>query len=197
MKTFLLLTGALLLAACAGTAPRPADDDEIDIPESLEDVPMLAVPYLDLNRFMGRWYMIANIPYFAEAGNKAPHVDYSLRPDGTIEDILTAYDHFGDKPFQKNGTIEVLNKHNNAEGRITFLYPLWQDYAVLYLDERYQYTVIGHPSRDYCWIFSRTPEMSDEVYARLLAVVSANRFDPSRLRRFAHKPEQLGLPGYQ
>jgi len=142
-------------------------------------------------------FVVGNPPYVAEAGNKAPYVEYSLRPDGLVDDVLTASDNFGEKPFHKRGMIEVLNKQNNAEGRITFLYPLWQDYAVLYVDEKYQYTVIGHPSRNYCWIFSRKPEMSDEVYARLLAVLSANRFDTGRILKFAHSPAQLGLPGYQ
>jgi apolipoprotein D and lipocalin family protein len=192
----LLVLGVLVVAACAWH-PHKDDDDGVDVPDSIEDVPMLAVPYLDLPRYLGRWYMIANIPYFAEAGNKATYVDYSMRADGMIEDVLTALDNFGDKPFHKHGLIDVTNKFNNAEGRITFLQPLWQDYAVLYVDEKYQYTVIGHPSRNYCWVFSRTPEMSDEVYARLLAVLAANHFKTERVLKVPQKPEQVGLPGYQ
>ncbi len=193
-RTILALGALLLLAACIGRHPK---DDAGDIPDELEDVPMLAVPHLDLKRYMGRWYMIANIPYFAELGNKAPYVEYSFRDDGMIDDVLTAQDDFDKKPFQKRGLIDVTNKDNNAEGRITFLGPLWQDYAVLYVDEQYQYTVIGHPSRNYCWIFSRTPEMSDDVYARLLAVLAANRFKTERVLRIPQKPEQVGLPGFQ
>lgn len=188
------MLGVLLLAACSSHKPK---DEEIDVPDAIEDVPMLAVPYLDLNRFMGRWYMIANIPYFAEAGNKAPYVEYSLRKDGSIEDVLTARDAFDKKPFVKHGTIEVQNHENNAEGRITFLAPLWQDYAVLYIDENYRYTVIGHPSRNYTWVFSRTPEVSDEVYARMLAVLSANRFRTERVLKIPQFPWQQGLPGFQ
>lgn len=191
----LLLLGVLLLAACAGRGN--IDEDGFEFPDSIEDVPLLPVPYLDLNRYLGRWYMIANIPYFAESGNKETYVDYSLREDGMLDDVLTARDEFDKKPFQKHGLIDVLNRVNNAEGRITFLQPLWQDYAVLYIDENYQYTVIGHPNRNYCWIFSRTPEMSDEVYGRLLAVLSANHFDTRRILKIPQIPEQLGLPGFQ
>lgn len=194
MNRNLLLIGVLLLAACFGRMPK---DDDLDFPDAPEDVPMLPVPWLDLDRYMGRWYMIANIPYFAESGNKAPYVEYTRREDGLIDDVLTAQDDFDEKPFRKKGMIEVTNPLNNAEGRITFLPPIWQDYAVLYVDDKYQYTVIGHPSRNYCWIFSRTPEMSDEVYARMLAVLSANHFDTSRVFKLPQKPEQVGLPGYQ
>ena len=47
----LLLTCLLLLGACAG-----------------DDPPQALHPNVDLQRYSGRWYIIANIPYFAEAG---------------------------------------------------------------------------------------------------------------------------------
>ena len=56
---------ALALAACAGQLPIFEDDEE----------PLEAVDYVDLNRYMGRWYLIANIPNFAERGNIAPYVE--------------------------------------------------------------------------------------------------------------------------
>lgn len=182
------VVAVLLLSACATQRPG-ADYDE--------DLPLVPVGYVDLDRYMGRWYLMANIPYFAERGNLAPYVEYSRRDDGLVADRYTAWDAFDKPPFVKNGFIEILNPITNAEGRITFLPPIWQDYVVLYLDDEYRYSVIGHPSRNYCWLFAREPHLPDEIYQAMLAVLAANRFDTSRVLRIPHRPEQLGLPGYQ
>ena len=40
-------------------------------------------PAVDLQRFMGRWYVIANIPYFAESGYVGSYVEYEVAPTDT------------------------------------------------------------------------------------------------------------------
>ena len=146
---------------------------------------------------MGRWYVLANIPYFAEQGNLAPYVEYTLRPDGVIDDRYTAWEQFGSPPFTKQGFIEITNPMTGSEGRITFLPPLWQDYAVLFVDSEYRYSMIGHPNREYLWLFAREPQMSDEMYGAMLAVARANGFDTTRVLKIPHQREHLGAPGYQ
>jgi len=187
-----MLFVALLLGGCA-TVP---DDDLPDFDDE-EEAPLKAVPYVDMDRYMGRWYMIANIPYFAEAGNVAVYVEYSKRSEGLYNDKYTARESFDDPPFVKNGLIEVTNPVTNAEGRITFLPPIWQDFAVVFLDEDYRYSVIAHPSRNYAWIFSREPRMSDSVYQQTLATLADNGFDITRILRIPHQRGEQGLPGYQ
>jgi apolipoprotein D and lipocalin family protein len=186
LRIALWAVAGLWLSACSLFAPS-----------DLADIPLKAVAHVDLDRYMGRWYIIANIPYFAERGNKAPHVDYSLRKDGLIDDIYTAQDEFDQAPFVKKGMIEVTDKVHFAEGRITFLPPLWQDYSVLYLDPDYRFTVIGHPSRDYAWVFAREPDISDEQYKKMLAALADNRFDVNRVLRIPQTAAQLGAPGFQ
>src|SRR5690349_12347231 len=183
-----LLAALLVLASCATPMPDFGDDEE---------PPLQAVDWLDVDRYMGRWYVIANIPYFAERGNLAPYVEYSLRPDGVIDDKYTALEQFGAPPFTKDGLIEITNPMTHSEGRITFLPPLWQDYAVLFVDRDYRYSMIGHPSRDYCWLFAREPSMPDDVYDTMIAVAHANGFDTSRILKIPQRREQLGAPGYQ
>lgn len=186
MKKILALA-ALALSACVTQLPDFGEDEE----------PLRAVGYLDVDRYMGRWYVLANIPYFAERGNLAPYVEYSRRPDGLIDDKYTARESFERPPFTKDGMIEITDPISQSEGRITFLPPLWQDYAVLFVDDQYRYSIIGHPSRDYVWFFAREPELSREMYQAMLAVARANGFDTTRILRIPHRPEELGLPGYQ
>lgn len=182
----------LLLGACAGNL---RDDEDFELPP--EDLPLQPVPYADMDRYMGRWYMIANIPYFAEAGNVAVYVEYSWLPDGAVQDMYHARDRFDLPYFTKVGRIEILDTQTMAAGRITFLGPLWQDYAIVFLDPDYRYTVIAHPSRDYAWVFSRTPRMPDAVYAAALQALRDNGFNTERVLKIPQFPEDLAAPGFQ
>ncbi|HUP92370.1 MAG TPA: lipocalin family protein [Solimonas sp.] len=189
MRAWLALIAALALAACAS---RPADE-----PELPEDLPLQAVGHVDLDRYMGRWYLIANIPYFAERGNLAAYVEYRRREDGRIDDYYTARDAFDHPPFTKHGQIIVLDPKDNSAGQISFLEPLWLDYSIVFLDADYRYTAIAHPSRNYAWIFSRTPRMPDEVYRRAIDALAANGFDVARVLKMPQFPAQVGQPGFQ
>ena len=182
-----LLIATLALASCA-TSPTEFDD---------EYAPLEAVDHVDLDRYMGRWHLMANIPNFAERGNLAPYVEYSRRRDGLIDDKYTSLEEFGKPPFSKDGYIEITNPTTQAEGRITFLQPLWEDYAVIFLDTDYRYTVVALQSRKYIWFFAREPRLSDEMYQSMLDVARANGFDATQILRFPHRREELGLPGYQ
>lgn len=183
----LLLLAALALAACATSLPEFGEEEE----------PLTAVGYVDLDRYMGRWYLIANIPYFAERGNVAVYVEYSKRDDGLIDDRYTAREGFDQPTFTKEGMIEITAPMTNAEGRITFLPPIWQDYAVIYLDKEYRYSLVAHPSRDYCWLFSREPSMPNDVYHAMVATARDNGFDPDRILKVPQRPEDIGQPGFQ
>lgn len=191
----LIVLFVVLVAACAGRSPPEDIEDWIE-PEEPELVP---VDYVDLDRYMGRWYMISNIPYFAEAGNLAPYVEYrrSDEPLWVLDNLYRKKD-WDDAEFSEvNGYIEILNPMNNAEGRVTFLRPIWQDFAIVYLDEDYQHSVIAHPSRNYAWTFARTETVDDDVYEEMLESLEENGFDTSRLLKFPRSPSDVGRPGYQ
>ena len=177
----------LALAACATGVPEFGKEEE----------PLKAVGYVDLDRYMGRWYLIANIPNFAERGNIAPYVEYSRRRDGYIDDKYTALEAFGGKPFTKDGLIEITNPMTGAEGRITFLEPLWEDYAVIFLDPDYRYTVVGLQNRNYVWFFAREPRLGNAVYQAMIEVARDNGFDVTRILRFPRESADVGVPGYQ
>ena len=51
--------------------------------------PMATVDYVDIQRFMGDWYVIANIPTFLEKGAHNPVESYRLDDDGSIATTFT------------------------------------------------------------------------------------------------------------
>ncbi|MBT8115776.1 MAG: lipocalin family protein, partial [Arenicella sp.] len=51
--------------------------------------PMKTVDYVDLQRFMGDWYVIANIPTFLEKDAYNAVESYALNESGEIETTFT------------------------------------------------------------------------------------------------------------
>ena len=103
-----------------------------------------------------------------------------------------------DKSFAtKDGYIEITNPMTQAEGRITFLQPLWEDFAVIFLDPDYRYTVVGLQNRTYIWFFAREPQIGDEMYRAMLKAARANGFEVAHILRFPQRPEDRGAPGDQ
>jgi apolipoprotein D and lipocalin family protein len=69
--------------------------------------------------------------------------------------------------------------------KVQFFWPFRGDYIIIDLDEKeYQYAVVGHPSRDYLWILSRTPQMNDETYTDILSKISKQGYDLDRIIKY-------------
>jgi lipocalin len=56
-------------------------------------------------------------------------------------------------------------------------------YWIIDLGANYEYAVVGHPSRDYLWILSRTRTMDDAVYEGLLGRLREQGYEVQRLNR--------------
>ena len=69
-----------------------------------------------------------------------------------------------------------------------FLWPIKADYRIVYLDDDYQYTVIGRNSRDYVWIMARTAQIPDQTYGELRDFVIDLGYDPELLQK---APQQV------
>lgn len=181
----LLLPGLLLLAACASTGDTAM-------------TPLTTSAKVDLNRYMGRWWVIANIPYFAEKGKVATADIYDLRPDGRIGNVY-AYRKAFDKPEKTmNGLATVVPGTNNAQWRIAFFGGLVKaDYLILDVAPDYSWALIGHPKRNLAWIFSRDQMMEPAQYEALRAKFSAYGYDPAKIQRVPQFAAQSGQPGFQ
>ena len=175
-------TAALLAAALSLFLITGCEDDGGE--------PMDTVSYVDLKRFMGDWYVVANIPTFVEKGAHNPVERYKLNPDGTIATTFTFNKDAFDGPlktFHPKGF--VLDKETNARWGMQFIWPFKGDFRIIYLDDDYQTTVIGRAKRDYVWVMSRTPELSDAELDKMRAFVESVGYDPSKLERV---PQESG-----
>ncbi len=141
------------------------------------------VDYVDLPRFMGDWYVIANIPTFVEKGAHNAVETYRLGEDGRIETTFTfRKDGFDGKRKTYNPTGFVRDTESNAIWGMQFIWPFKGDYRIVYLDEDYTQTVIGRNKRDYVWIMARTPTIPDADYEAIVAMLGEEGYDTSEIR---------------
>ena len=150
--------------------------------------PINTVDYVDIKRFMGDWYVIANIPTFLEKGAHNAIESYQLADDGTVETTFTFRKGSYDGPkkrYTPRGFIQDTT--SNAVWGMRFVWPFKAEYLVVYLDEDYTQTVIGRSKRDYVWIMARTPEISNTDYNRILSFLSEQGYDVNRIQKVPQK----------
>jgi apolipoprotein D and lipocalin family protein len=158
---------ALSLVGCAAKGPE-----------------MKTVDHVNIDRFMGAWYVIANIPTFLEKGAHNAVETYRLNEDGSIATNFTyRKGAFDGKRKEYNPKAFVLDTETNARWGMRFVWPIKADYRIVYLDKEYSQTVIGRQDRDFVWIMARTPTISDASYDELVAFVASLGYDTSKLVR--------------
>jgi apolipoprotein D and lipocalin family protein len=146
--------------------------------------PIETVPYVDLERFMGDWYVIANIPTFLEKGAHNAVESYALNDDGTIATTFVfRKDSFDGETKTYSPKAFVTDTESNAIWGMRFVWPIKADYRIAFLDEDYSRTVIARNKRDFVWIMARTPSISDSEYAELVELIESLGYDTSKLRR--------------
>ena len=150
-KFLLVILVAAAVAGCAAKGPE-----------------MKTVEHVEIDRFMGAWYVIANIPTFLEKGAFNAVETYSLNDDGTIAtNFVFNKDGFDGKTKEYSPKGFVLDHESNARWGMRFVWPIKADYRIVYLDDDYSQTIVARQARDYVWIMARTPTVSDADYDRL------------------------------
>lgn len=148
-------------------------------------------PEVDLDRYMGHWYVIANIPYAFENGDVGAYVDYKKDGDD-IEVVYHAHRPDFDHPMHtRKGEAYVVKNTHNAEWRVSYLWPVYTSYEILYVDPDYQYALVGYPGRSLGWVYARSPHVDDAKLQSLLARFAADGYDISQFRRVPQTPEQV------
>jgi apolipoprotein D and lipocalin family protein len=64
---------------------------------------------------------------------------------------------------------------------VSFFWPFAGNYYIMSLDDNYQYALVGDPSRKFLWVLSRTKNLDDAIYSRLMEHAKNNGFEPERV----------------
>jgi apolipoprotein D and lipocalin family protein len=150
--------------------------------------PIRTVDHLSLERFMGKWYVIASIPTFIEKDAYNGVETYRLDEDGTVQTTFTFNKGGFDGPvktYRPRGF--VRDDESNAVWGMQFVWPFKAEYRVIYLNDDYSQTVIGRTKRDYVWIMARAPSIPEDDYKRIVEFIADEGYDVSKLLKVPHK----------
>lgn len=167
MKSLALLVTLVLLSGCAASLP-----------------PLRTVERVDIERFMGRWYVIAAIPTFIETDAFNAVESYRLDADGTIDTTFSFRKGGFDGPLKTyNPRGFIVDITSNAVWGMQFIWPIKAEYLITHLSDDYSQTVIGRNKRDYVWIMARSPQIPEADYQRIVAELAAQGYDVTKLRK--------------
>ena len=146
--------------------------------------PIHTVEYVDLNRFMGDWYVIANIPTFIEKDAYNAIESYRLDDDGTVATTFRFNKGSLDGPLKEyHPRGFIRDKKSNAVWGMQFVWPFKAEYRIIFLSDDYSKTVIGRSKRDYVWIMAREPAIPDEEYDAILGFLQEQGYDIKKLQK--------------
>jgi apolipoprotein D and lipocalin family protein len=144
----------------SNSATRPPLEECLRLSALKVPLKATSVP-IDIQRFMGRWYVLASMPTSFEIGASNCIENYSWNEGRKAVDI-----HFEFVPAgSKSGTYSdmrgsIVNEGVNTQWSLSpkllsIYWPLGITYLVLYTAEDYSYTIVGVPDRKYLWIMTR------------------------------------------
>lgn len=163
-----LLLAAALLVGCQSTQhpPLPLAED------------------VDLQAFMGDWYVIGGILTSFEDGAHNAVETYELREGGRVATTFRfRRDSFDGEVVVWEPTGFVREGTGNAVWGMQFFWPVRLDYRIVRHDEQAGIAVIGRQKRDLVWIMAREPELPEARWEAIVADLAAIGYDADVMRR--------------
>lgn len=147
----LLILPIILLALTGCSKPYP---------------PLNTVAKVDVQKYLGTWYEIARYEHFFEKGCSNVTATYTLKDDGDIKVINRCIK--DDSKLTEAIGVAYTTDTSNSKLKVSFFRPFYGNYWIIMLDEKYQYAVVGDPSREYLWILSRTQKLNEATLQTIL-----------------------------
>ena len=151
----LAATFCLVLQGCTG------------IPEGIEPV-----TGFDQERYLGTWYEIARLDHSFERGLSEVTATYSTNPDGSIAVLNRGFDQEEGRWREAEGVARFVDSPTVAHLKVSFFGPFYGSYIVFGLGENYDYAFVSGFNRDYLWLLSRSPEISDTLRNEFLETIT-------------------------
>jgi apolipoprotein D and lipocalin family protein len=166
----LLMTLLVLAAGCANDSGG-------------DGVPLDTVEGLDIDRYLGKWYEIARLPFRVQEGCVATTATYTRIDAKNIRVVNACREERFDGKLRSATARAWVAGDDPARLKVQFFWPFRADYWVIALDPEYRRAMVGLPSRKYLWILAREPSMSEAQYRGLLERAAAPGYDVSRMQR--------------
>ena len=170
MRAFVILLLCLCLSGCLG------------VPEGVKPV-----DGFELNKYLGKWYEIARLDHSFERGLSKVTANYSLREDGGVRVINRGFSNEKNKWKEAEGKAYFVGEQDQGYLKVSFFGPFYGSYVVFELDKQnYQHAFIAGPDTSYLWFLSRTPTVSEELYAEFIERARQLGFATENVIRVEH-----------
>jgi len=153
---------------------------------------------VNLQRFMGTWYVIGRVPNFIERGHVASVNEYTLR-DGQKVGIVYRYRDGFDEPAEEiKARASVDEDSGNHDWRTWFYRIVPTNSRVLEVAPDYSWALIGYPGREMAWIFARQPDMDNGLYKQLAERLRDEYgVNTDKLKRVPQRRDQVDRLGFE
>ena len=139
------------------------------------------VDSVDIERYMGDWYVQGHTPMFFDKDSTDQVESYKLQADGSIK---THYYFKRDgKTYNYHPHATVYDKVTKAHWKMQFLWPFTSDFLIVRLDPDYKHTVVSVPDKKQIWVMSRTPQMTESLYQEIVDNLARDNYQVSLIRR--------------
>ncbi len=120
----------------------------------------LEVAHVELQQMTGKWYEIAKLPRPTQAGCTGTTAEYQLKSASELLVVNECHEGSLSGPLKRVSARAVASDPSEP-GKLSLDFGFaYGDYWVIDAGEQHEYLVVGHPSRDYLWILSRTPTLA-------------------------------------
>jgi apolipoprotein D and lipocalin family protein len=148
---------------------------------------LATVEKLDLNQYSGTWYEIARLPNSFETGLECITATYTIMENGKVEVLNKGWNEEDNEWKSVKGSAKRPNEQKPGELKVTFFWPFYGAYYVMWIDDDYNYALVGHPNRKYLWILARNPICDESVLERMKAHATDEGFEVDKMVWVMHK----------
>jgi apolipoprotein D and lipocalin family protein len=165
-----LRLAALAVLLAAATALFGCGSEPLDVASNV-----------DLQQFQGKWYEIARLPRTTQTDCYATTAFYSAGSGGDLQLVHQCNLGSLDGPVHTVTMSGSVPDPGTPAKLAVDVGGYSGDYWILAVGPNYEYALVGHPSRLYLWLLSRTPVLDSDSTQAMLTKAQDLKFDTSQL----------------
>lgn len=140
------------------------------------------VSYVDLNKYLGKWYEVGRYPNSFQKNCYQSTATYSLNQDGSISVLNECRKDSPQGDYKSiKGKALIVDKNSNSKLKVSFFWPFYGKYWIIDLDPDYKYAVVSEPKRKYLWILSRTDNLDSFTEKMIYEKIRKMGFDTKKI----------------
>ena len=146
---------------------------------------------IDIDRFMGTWYVIAHLPTLIDRRVVDAVEHYRRNDDGSI---TVCRDYSDTKTTQRRSckaTGRVVDSENGRRWSLQYLWPLRTAMRIDWVDDAYRYAIVGGGRPGQFRVLARTPSVAPDTFFELVQIARNYGFAAGNLRTVPQRRKEI------